>query len=238
MSTPSLKDNLTIVIPSKNEGIILYTCISHISKQNNIPGVRIIIADISDNKDSIEYIKKIKLDFKDILDIDVIKGGYPSEGRLYGSLLVRTKYMLFIDADIYLTNPSIIEESIKYNKDLTTVPLYTDYPYRWTFRVFDIFQKISTLLGTPFAIGGYQLWNTEAYWNIGGYNPRELFAEDYTISKKVNPKNFKVVKVKGTYTSARRFENKGVLWMFIIMIKSHINRNNPEFFMKSHGYWN
>jgi hypothetical protein len=68
--------------------------------------------------------------------------------------------------------------------------------------------------------------------NLGGYNP-----EDYSISQKINPKDFKVAKVKGTYTSSRRFKNKGVLWMFMIMIKSFLNRNNPEFFKKSHGYW-
>lgn len=237
MNMLSLKDKLTIVIPSKNEGSTLYECIYNISKQNNISGVRIIIADISNEPTSLNYIKKIQSDFKYSLNIDIIKGGYPAEGRLYGSLLVRTKYMLFLDADIMLCNPDTINESIKHEKDLTTVPLYTVYPYRWTFRVFDIFQKISTSLGTPFAIGGYQLWNTDAYWNVGGYNPKELFAEDYSISKKVDPKNFMVAKIKGTYTSPRRFENKGTLWMFMIMIKSYLNRNNPEFFLKSHGYW-
>jgi hypothetical protein len=238
MNIQSLKDKLTIVIPSKNEGITLYNCIMYISHQNNIENVKIIIADISDNKESLNYIKKIKSDFKNILNIKVIKGGYPAQGRLNGSKLTKTPYILFIDADIYLTNSNIIEKCIEQNKDLITVPLYTDYPYKWTFRIFDIFQKISTLLGIPFAIGGFQLWNTKTYWETGGYNPNELFAEDYRISQKVKPKNFKVLNINGTYTSPRRFKNKGILWMFIIMIKSHINRNNPEFFTKSHNYWN
>ena len=146
--------------------------------------------------------------------------------------------MLFLDADIFLTNKSIIEEALKHKKDLVTVPFNTDKPYRWVFRVFDVFQKISMYIGTPFAVGGFQLWNTEAYWKVGGYNPEELFAEDYSISSKVKSKNFKIAKIKGIYTSARRFKNKGVLWMFKIMIKSYINRKNPEFFKKSHGYWN
>jgi glycosyltransferase involved in cell wall biosynthesis len=238
MSTQSLSNILTIVIPSKNENKTLYNCIEYISTQNNIQGTRIIIADVSDNEESIQWIKRIKLDFKDILSKDTIKGGYPAEGRLYGSLLVRTKYMLFLDADIFLTNPSIIDETISYDKGLTTVQFHTDYPYGWVFRIFDIFQNISVKLGTPFAVGGFQLWDIDTYWMTGGYNPRELFAEDYSISHKVDPKDFKVAKVKGTYTSSRRFKNKGVLWMFYIMIKSFLNRNNPEFFLKSHGYWN
>ena len=209
----------------------------YLSHQNNIDGVRVIIADISDNIQSLTFITRIKKDFGNKLKITVIEGGYPAEGRLNGSKLVITPYMLFLDADIVLMNRNILEECMKYKKDLITVPFYTDKPYRWVFRMFDVFQKISTLLGTPFAVGGFQLWNTETYWEVGGYNPQELFAEDYSISQKVNPKEFKVVRVKGTYTSSRRFKNKGILWMFYIMVKSYLNRNNPEFFKKSHGYW-
>jgi len=238
MNTRSLSKQLTIVIPSKNEGRILYDCLCHISKQNGILNTKIIISDVSDQKESLKWIEKIKVDFKTTpLRIKVIEGGFPSQGRLNGSKLVTTPYMLFMDADIFLTNKNIITECMKYKKDLITVPFYTDNPYRWVFRMFDMFQTLSSLLGTPFAVGGFQLWNTKTYWSVGGYNPSELFAEDYSISQKVMSKNFKVVKIKGTYTSSRRFKSKGILWMFKIMIKSYFNRNNSEFFKRSHGYW-
>ena len=236
-NTQSLRDKLTIIIPSKNESRTLYDCVYNISKQTGIAGVKLIIADISDKEESIEYIRRIVVDFKYSLNIEVIKGGYPAYGRLQGSKLVTTPYILFLDSDIFLTNPNIIEECIRYKKDLITVPFYTDKPYRWVFRMFDMFQSISSYIGTPFAVGGFQLWNTQSYWKVGGYNPDELFAEDYSISQKVESKNFKVVRIKGTYTSPRRFKNKGIMWMFYIMIKSFLNRNNPEFFKKSHGYW-
>ena len=238
MNIKSLKDNLTIVIPSKNESRTLYDCIYNIARQFCISGTRIIIADVSDDSDSLYWIKRSTTDFRYSLKIEVIKGGFPSQGRLNGSKLVTTPYVLFLDSDIFLTNPNILKECIGYNKDLVTVPFYTDKPYRWVFRAFDLFQSMSKSLGTPFAVGGFQLWNTEAYWKVGGYNPEELFAEDYSISQKVSPKKFKVVDIKGTYTSARRFKSKGILWMFKIMIKSYLNRNNPEFFKHHHGYWN
>lgn len=237
MNTQSLSNRLTIVIPSKNENRTLYDCIYNISRQNYISGVRIIIADVSDEEKSLQYIRRLQIDFKYSLNIEVIEGGFPSQGRLYGSNLVTTPYMLFLDSDIFLTNPNILIECMEYRKDLVTVPFHTDKPYRWVFRIFDMFQSLSSLLGTPFAVGGFQLWNTEAYWKTGGYNPEELFAEDYSISQKVMSKNFKVHKVWGTYTSPRRFQTKGVIWMFKIMIKSYFNRNNPEFFKRSHGYW-
>ena len=107
----------------------------------------------------------------------------------------------------------------------------------WVFRIFDKFQILSTFLGTPFAVGGFQIFNTKTYWEIGGYNSEELFAEDYSLSSKINPKKFWIHKTRGVWTSARRFKNKGVLWMFKIMILSYINRNNPNFFKHHHNYW-
>ena len=237
MNTQSLSNQLTIVIPSKNEGRILYDCIYNISKQSNIAGTKIIIADVSNEEESLWCLWKLQSDFKYSLNIEVIEGGYPAQGRLNGSKLVSTPYVLFLDADIFLTNPTILTECLQHDKDLITVPFTTDKPYRWVFRMFDLFQSLSSFLGTPFAVGGFQLWKTETYWKLGGYNPEELFAEDYSISQKVKSKNFKVVNIKGTYTSSRRFKSKGILWMFYIMLKSYFNRNNTEFFKKSHGYW-
>ena len=237
MNMQSLSNLLTIVIPSKNESRTLYDCIYNISKQTNIAGTKIIIADVSDDEKSLWCLWKLQSDFKYSLNIEVIEGGYPAQGRLNGSKLVTTPYMLFLDGDIFLTNPTTLTECMKYKKDLVTVPFYTDYPYRWVFRMFDMFQSLSSHMGTPFAVGGFQLWNTETYWKVGGYNPEELFAEDYSISKRISPKNFKVINIKGTYTSSRRFKSKGVLWMFKIMIKSYLNRNNPSFFRETHNYW-
>lgn len=238
MNTRSLSNQITIVIPSKNESRTLYDCIYNLSKQYHIEGIRIVIADISDELNSLNYIRRIQVDFRHTLNIVVIKGGYPAEARLNGSMVVVTPYVLFLDADVFLTNPNTLVECMRYKKDLLTVPFITDYPYRWVFRIFDIFQRISKLLGTPFAVGGFQLWKTQTYWNLGGYNPKELFAEDYSLSQKVDPKEFVLFNMGGIYTSSRRFKSKGVLWMFYIMIKSYVNRKNSEFFKKSHGYWN
>ena len=238
MNSQSLKDRLTIIIPSKNEGKVLYDCMYYISKQKGISNTRIIIADVSDKKESLQWIEKIKVNYKTTpLDIQIIKGGYPSQGRLAGSLLVKTPYMLFLDADIMLFKQGLLETVVEYEKDLVTVPFETETGFNWIFRMFDITQRLSVFLGTPFAVGGFQLFKTESYWNIGGYNPDEKFAEDYSLSQKVGSQNFKIHKTNGVWTSARRFKNKGVFYMIKILIKSYFNRNNPEFFKKSHGYW-
>ena len=232
-----ISTKLTIVIPCKNEGNTIYACLLAISNQVESQNLHIIIADSSDNQESLDILAKCKSDFKN-LDIQIVEGGFPAQARLTGSRLVQTEYLLFLDADIMLTDINTLVQSIIYccansHIDLLTIPFYTDPKWNWAFRAFEFFQKI----GPPFAIGGFQLWKTSTYWGVGGYDPSEIFAEDYSISSKVSRANFKMLKPHLAYTSPRRFENKGIFYMFKLMILSYINRNNPEFFKKHHDYW-
>ena len=230
-------NQFTIVIPCKNEGINIYDCLGFICKQKGIGNTRVIIADSSDDKESLHWLYKAKIDFKYSLNIEIIKGGYPAKARLKGSKLVDTPYILFLDADIMLLHDKLLYNILSFNLDLLTVPFVTEKGWNWVFRIFDIFQNLSVKLGTPFAVGGFQYWNTQTYWKLGGYKADELFAEDYSLSSKVKPHRFQIYKTKSIFTSARRFKKKGIGYMFWIMIKSYINRNNPEFFKHHHNYW-
>jgi glycosyltransferase involved in cell wall biosynthesis len=236
-----MKEKLTIVIPSKNEKDTLYNCLQFLYNQKDIDGVRVIVADISDDEYSVGVLYKAKSNFKDKLNIKIIKGGFPAYGRLVGSKLVTTPYILFLDADIFVTNSNLLSDIFKKLKttkiELLTTQFQTSKRWNWIFRIFDAFQWLSVKLNSPFAVGGFQLWKTEAYWKTGGYVEDELFAEDYSISSKSNSKNFHIHKTKGVWTSPRRFESKGVTYMISLMIQSYINRNNPQFFKKSHNYW-
>jgi glycosyltransferase involved in cell wall biosynthesis len=230
-----MKEKLTIVIPCKNEKDNIYECISFIAKQVGFTGIRVIIADISDESDSLDFIEYTKRDYKYSLDIEIIKGGFPAKARLEGSKLVTTPYILFLDADIMLQDKFVLLECLGYQTDLVTVPFQTEKGFNWIFRLFDIQQKISNLIGTPFAVGGFQLWKTESYWKTGGYDETHLFAEDYWVSQKTD--KMIIHNTKGVWTSARRFKNKGFFYMFILSIKCYINRNNTDFFKNHQNYW-
>ena len=226
---------LTIVIPCKNERDNIYECIGFIAKQVGFTGTRVIIADTSDEEDSLDFLQYTKNNYRYSLNIELIKGGFPAKARLEGSKLVTTPYILFLDADIMLQDKFLLGECLAYNTDLVTVPFQTEKGFNWIFRLFDIQQQLSNLLGTPFAIGGFQLWKTEAYWKTGGYDETHLFAEDYWVSQKAE--KMVIHKTKGVWTSARRFKNKGFFYMFLLSIKCYINRNNTEFFKHHHQYW-
>jgi glycosyltransferase involved in cell wall biosynthesis len=229
-------DNLlTIVIPCKNEKDNIYECIGFIAKQVGFAGTRVIIADTSDEEDSLNFLQYTEDNYRYSLNIELIKGGFPAKARLEGSKLVTTPYILFLDADIMLQDKFLLGECLAYNTDLVTVPFQTETGFNWIFRLFDIQQRMSNWLGTPFAIGGFQLWKTEAYWKTGGYDETHLFAEDYWVSQKAEV--MKIHNTNGVWTSARRFKNKGFFYMFLLSIKCYINRNNTEFFKKHHNYW-
>ena len=230
-------NQFTIVIPCKNEGINIYDCLGFICRQRGIKNTKVIIADNSDDKESLEWLYKAQIDYKYSIKIEVIKGGYPAKARLEGSKLVDTPYILFLDADIMLLSKNVLEVISDFKGDLLTVSFITEKGWNWVFRLFDLFQNLSVKLGTPFAVGGFQYWNTQTYWELGGYKEDELFAEDYSLSSKVKPNKFFIHRTKGIFTSARRFKKKGIVYMFWIMIKSYINRNNPEFFKHHHNYW-
>jgi glycosyltransferase involved in cell wall biosynthesis len=232
---------LTIVIPCKNESANLYNCLKLVHEQSFIQGVRVIVADSSDEEESLSWLFKAKLDFSYKLQINVIKGGYPAEARLKGSELSFTPYILFLDADVMLKNKNILIECYKHilalEKDLITVPFETERGWNYAFRLFDFVQWLGIRFGISFAVGGFQFWRTGAYWRTGGYVVSQKFAEDYWVSSKCILEKFKVLPVKGVWTSARRFKRKGIGFMVKIMFKSYFNRNNPEFFNNDQNYW-
>jgi glycosyltransferase involved in cell wall biosynthesis len=234
-----IKDKLTIVIPSKNEGWGISDVLSILNKQIGINGTKVIIADSSDDWGSIEIIRN-GLNYPN-LDIQVVEGGFPAKARKIGATYVSTPYVLFLDADILILDKHLISDLIETimvrNYHLITIKYTTDFPYSILYRLFDLFQSISVALSTPFAMGGFQLWDKEVYDWYGGFDEDDLFAEDYTLSKKVQKRYFKVFN-SHIYTSPRRFKQKGIFYMIKMMFMSYINRNNAQFFKQHHNYWN
>jgi len=232
-----VKDLLTIVIPCKNERNNIHDCVGLLVKQKELQGVRIIIADSSTALDARHWVLRTRQDFRHHTKVEIIYGGFPAKARLEGSKLVTTPYILFLDADVIVKEDGLLSKLLKYDLDLVTVPFTTDKEYAWVYKVFDWIQKQSIKRKIPFAVGGFQLWKTEAYWKVGGYNEEHLFAEDYAISSKVDVSRFMVHPTDGVYTSARRFKNKGIFHLVWLMIRCYLNRNNEDFFKKHHNYW-
>jgi hypothetical protein len=118
---------------------------------------------------------------------------------------------------------------------LTTKIRTTNGKYNYVFRTFDFIQKISKFI-SPFCLGGFMLFKTNTFNELKGFDEEAKVAEDYLLSKQIKPKRFKILNTT-VFTPPRRFDNKGVMYMLKLMIKSFLNRNNKQFFSDDNTYW-
>ena len=231
-----MNKQLTIVIPCKNEGRGVIDILKLVRKQQL--DCQVIVADSSDDEETLLLLKKYQGSSPMVTRI--VKGGLPSIARNNGAALVKTPYVLFLDADIFLQEPDTISKclatAIGGDYDLVTCKFKTlDGKYDWIFRIFNIIQQLSSIF-TPFAIGGFMLFKTDVFRALGGFDEEAKVAEDYLLSSKIKPSRFKVID-KIAYTPSRRFEKKGVWYMVKLMLGSWLNKNNPNWFKHDHNYW-
>ena len=184
--------------------------------------------------------ERIKQKEKDKFILQIIQGGLPSVARNNGIKYVTTPYVLFLDADMFILDFNLLTETINIMKKeklhlLTTKVRTTTGEYNYTYKSFDVIQKIIKSI-TPFCLGGFMLFKTKIFKKLGGFDESIKVAEDYLLSKKVKSNKFKIIN-KHIFTSPRRFKNKGVMYMIKLMFQSFINRNNKNFFQKHNSYW-
>lgn len=228
-----LKNNLTIVIPCKNEGIGLANTLVKILSYYDCD---IIVAD-SSTDDTLDYIDT--LISIGINNIKVVKGGLPAIARNNGFKEVKTPYVLFLDADMDITDVPLhhlVSKMSLYDIRLATCNITTwNMGYALVYKIFDLIQWIISFK-TPFAVGGFMLFESQYFKELGGFDNEDRFAEDFHLSMKANPKYFKIFNFYAN-TSARRFENKGVIYMVKLMIRCWFNRHDDTFFKEDYNYW-
>jgi glycosyltransferase involved in cell wall biosynthesis len=235
-----MKNLITIVIPCKNEKDIILKTLDLLNYQLDIHDVKVIICDASD--DGITKSNLIeRLEYNsDKFDLYLIEGGLPAKARNNGFKLVTTPYVLFLDADVFLLDPKTIKRSLllaqKRKLDLTTVKFRSDNgTYKYVYKMFDIIQLLSKW-STPFCLGGFMLIKSDTFINLGGFDEEIKVAEDYQLSKKIQPNKFGRIN-NIVFTSPRRFENKGVMYMIKLMIGSFFNHQNKKWFIEDKNYW-
>jgi glycosyltransferase involved in cell wall biosynthesis len=231
-----LRKFITIVIPCKNESKTIDTTLTLLNYHKDIEGVKVIVADSSD--DNTKFILENRN--KDDFDLIIVDGGLPAKARNNGAKMVNTPFILFLDSDMFILDNNLLNKSLKTiikNKlDLLTVKVRTtNGKYNYVFKFFDIIQRITKPI-SPFCLGGFMLIRTSVFNELNGFDEDVIVAEDYLLSKQVKPKKFGLLN-KVIYTPPRRFENKGLMYMIKLMIGSFLNRNNKQFFKDHNTYW-
>jgi glycosyltransferase involved in cell wall biosynthesis len=227
---------LTIVIPCKNEGITINQTLSLLNFQNGIDGVKVIVADSSDDETTYHLENRNR----DYFNLDIIQGGLPSKARNKGAERATTPFILFMDADMMILDTNLLQECMDIIMNerldlLTTKVRTTNGKYNYVFRTFDLIQGITRYI-TPFCLGGFMLIRKSTFNTLNGFDEEAQVAEDYLLSKQIKTNKFKVYR-KTIFTLPRRFENKGLWYMTKLMIQSFTNRNNKGYFTNHNSYW-
>lgn len=228
---------LTVVIPCKNEKENIKNILKCLNNQSHSKDLLVIVADISDDLTTVEFINSEK---NKNINLLTIKGGYPAFARHQGALKSTTPYILFLDSDMEIRDElfldKILKEIIFQNGSLLTCKVRTtDNKFNNVYTVFELIQRLHLITG-PFALGGIMLFNSKSYFDLGGFNPNDKFAEDYNLSKKIKSSEF-ILSKNIIYTLSRRLKSKGVWYMTKLMFSSYINRNNQKYFEQTHSYW-
>lgn len=234
-----MKNLLTIVIPCKNEEHYIGHLLEDLSRQVDISAVRIIVADADSTDNTIEIVNR----YREELNIEVIKGGSVSVGRNNGAALVKTPYMLFLDADVRFFHTRAISETLyqmrTFDLDLMTLKIKnygTDWRASFFFWAFNIINKIMTKR-TPFAIGAFFLTRKYAFDCVGGFPNKYETSEDYILSKRY-PAKFFAIGEHYFGQDERRFKKLGYFGMLKYMIVNFWNRHNLKHFEKLNvNYW-
>src|SRR5882724_9910481 len=104
-------NELTIVIPAKNEEKLIPRLLTSLTKQDysRMSSTKVLVADAN----STDGTRAAVLRFRDRLNVNVIRGGMPSVGRNLGAAQAETPYVLFLDADIELADGSLVRRCVE-----------------------------------------------------------------------------------------------------------------------------
>jgi glycosyltransferase involved in cell wall biosynthesis len=232
---------LTIVIPTYNEEKYIARTLYAIVAQSKTIGIQIIVADAKSTDNTRSIVESIGFELG--LNIKIIDGGLPAVGRNAGAKLATTPYVLFLDADVTFTSRQVIKEALSEiiagdYEMLSTTPVYKGgFDVRASI-MFGLNKYITWFLSKvePFAIGGFTMVNRQSFINLGGYDEKATQGEDWLLSKRILPHNFKLIPDLMTQDN-RRFKRYGYWSMIKLLWKNWRNKNNIKYFYKDQNYW-
>jgi len=234
-----LCDKITIVVPCKNEENYIHHLLDSLRSQN-IGDTRVIIADCSTDATR-QVIKNNSIG----LNVEIIDGGPVSIAKNNGARLVTTPYILFIDADVRFFKDTVIQDAVNKMelKNLHLIGLNIkcydkDIRAKIGFTAFNLINHTLKFF-SPFAVGAFMLTRKDKFEEYGGFPENLLTSEDYFLSKKYNPRKFKIIRHHFGQDS-RRFKKMGYLGMGKYLVRNFVNRNNKKYWesLYHNRYWN
>ncbi|PWT90611.1 MAG: glycosyl transferase [Blastocatellia bacterium] len=236
----STNEELTIVIPAKNEERLIGTLLDSICKQDyeRIRSTTIYLANANSTDRTVER----ALSYADTLHIRIIQGGLPAQGRNAGARMANSKYILFLDADVELGDRGLIRRGVELMKrrqlDCATTFILSEDTNVLNNLMYlgNCIIQIGSKYSRPFSPGAFMLFERQRFNELGGFNVSVLYAEDFFLTKNVNTKRFGIVP-GFIRTTNRRFKQMGHLKFIRLFFRAVANSGNDAFFFEDHQYW-
>jgi len=166
----------------------------------------------------------------------------PSVGRNAGAHRASTPYVLFIDADIELDDPTLVRRAVELmeRKGLHCVTTNIRCPRgtlldRALYEGNNVMQSLSRLY-RPFSTGMFMLFDRKQFELLGGFHEQAKFAEDYLLSQKVERSRFGIVRGR-VITTNRRFQKMGHMRLVRLFLNTALHTWTESFFLRDHKYW-
>ncbi len=233
---------LTIVIPAKNEEKLLPRLLASLATQDYplMASTSLLIADAASTDGTVAAALK----FSQWLRIRVIPGGLPSVGRNAGARLANSRSVLFLDADIELADSTLVRRALELMKrkslHCVTTDIYCkegDLRDRFLYGCNNFAQRLSRL-HRPFATGMFMLVDKDVFDQLGGFDERAVYAEDYQLTRQVARRRFRTLR-GGIYSTNRRFRKMGHATIIRMFVSTAFHSRNADYFRREHhrAYW-
>lgn len=214
------KSMLSVVIPTKNEEMYLPNLLASLKKQSE-QDFEVIVADAN----STDKTKKIAESF----GARVVDGGLPAVGRNRGAEASKGDLILFLDADVVLSDAEYLHTCLLEFKerqlDIATckaVPLDGDFFDQVSH---DIYHWYTRLFGTllPHAAGFCILVRREIHQKVNGFDESIVFCEDHDYARRISKiGKFGFLKTE-VPVSVRRFRRDGYFVLFIKFVLAELH---------------
>src|ERR1700724_4297092 len=181
---------LTIVIPAKNKSRLFPSLLQSLCNQDYpfMRHTKVCVADAG----STDGTPELAMAFADRLDIEVIPGGLPSIGRNAGARRASTPYVLFIDADMELKDPTLVRRSVeligrrKLQCVTTNIWCSKGSLADHILYIGSNLAQYGSMMVRPFSTGMFMLFDKSRFDQLGGFHEGALYAEDYLLTKKLS----------------------------------------------------
>jgi glycosyltransferase involved in cell wall biosynthesis len=233
---------LTIVIPAKNEKILLPRLLESLLRQDYplLSTMKVFVADAN----STDGTPEIARSYADRLNISVIPGGLPAVGRNAGARMATSKYVLFIDADIELKDPSLLRRAVEKMNAKGLHCVTTNIHCRDGSRADSLIYVCNNIVQylsrfhRPFSTGMFMMVDRQRFNELGGFDEKALYAEDYQLSRQFARRKFRCVR-GGIYSTNRRFQKMGRTHIIRMFLNTALRMNSTDYYrdQRHSHYW-